>query len=139
MVGADQLDHVGDVVDDRPGRSRSRVVLLVETDSLLPGLPGVVRIAVVDLLHLGGDATGQGRLLGIDVTGIEVDLDHPAPRGHGPDHLVRQVPPVVGHPPAGGVGGQERGLRDLERVPEGLVGDVRDVDHHPQPIHLPHD
>ena len=37
------------------------------------------------------------------------------------------------------MGGDDRLRRHRERVVEGLVRDVRDVDDHSQPVHLPHD
>ncbi len=54
-------------------------------------------------------------------------------------HVVAHVARVMRNLPAGGVRRDDRRPAHLDGVVEGLVGDVRDVDHEPQAIQLAHD
>jgi len=56
--------------------------------------------------------------------------------GNGAEHVVGHVAGCVAEGAGGGVGGDDRGAADVEGAVEGAVGDVGDVDHHAQAVHL---
>ena len=87
------------------------------------------------LVEHGGRQCGVGT---VQEGRIEIDLDHASLLGQGHDHLVGHVAGMVAQGPAAGMGRHDRSLRILEHVPEGGIGDVRDVDDHSEPVHLGH-
>ena len=46
---------------------------------------------------------------------------------------------MVAQRPAAGMGGDDRSLGQADAVPEGLVGGVGEIDHHPELVHFGHD
>ena len=38
--------------------------------------------------------------------------------------------------PAGGMRSDDRGRAELHHLPEGLIGDMGDIDEHPEPVHF---
>ena len=69
----------------------------------------------------------------------EVHLHHAAILRHSPQHVVGHIPRCVHQGPRRRVRRDHRSFRRGNRVPKSLVGDVRDVDHHAEPVHLQHD
>ena len=66
----------------------------------------------------------------------EIDHDDAAVPRQRAQHVVGHVARMVRERAAGRVRGDDRRPRDLEGVVERLVGDVRDIDHHAEPIQL---
>ena len=93
-----------------------------------PGILG--RLLLVDQVR------GFGRIGFVEERGVEIDLDHTALFGQGHDHLVGHIAGMVAQGPAAGVGRHHGSLRIFQHVPERIVGDMRHVDQHPQPVHL---
>ena len=73
--------------------------------------------------------------LGLQHPGVHHRPDHPVALDHAPDHGVVELA-VAGHQRAAiGVAGQHRSLEAVERLVKTLVGEVGDVEHHPQFVH----
>ncbi len=68
-----------------------------------------------------------------------VDHHDAAVLGQRPQHLVGHVARVVGDRAARRVRGDHRRFGQRHHVVESFVGDVRDVDHHPETVHLADD
>ena len=73
-----------------------------------------------------------------EVAGVEVDHDDPPGVPDHPEDLVRNVPVVIIHSSCAAVGGDHRGGGGGDGVHHGLAGNVRDIHHHAQPVHLLH-
>jgi hypothetical protein len=89
------------------------------------------------LLGFVGVAVGLG-----DEAGVEVDVDDAAfgvgtaGVGYGAEHVVGHVARGVAEGAGVGVRGDDGGAGDDEGAVEGAVGDVGDVDHHAEAVHL---
>ena len=77
-----------------------------------------------------------GEDFGVEEVAGEIDLHDAVLLAEGGDHFVGHVARGGGEGAAGGVGGEDGRLADFERVAEGLVGDVRDIDDHAEAVHL---
>ena len=64
--------------------------------------------------------------------------DHAAFLRQRADHVVGHVAAARRQRAARRVRCEDRRRAHFQRIPEGLVGDVRDVHHHAQPVHLAH-
>ncbi len=72
----------------------------------------------------------------VDEGGVEVDHDGAAVGGDGAELIVGEVAGRVAEGAGAGVRREDGGAGDGEDVGEGLVGDVGDVDHHAEAVHL---
>ena len=101
---------------------------------------GVVGIPLADLLvHVLPARVVLARLAGsffVDVGRVEVHHQDAPVLRQSAQHVVVEVAPVIRHRSHGRVRGNHRGLRNRDYVPERLIGDMRDVDHHAQSVHL---
>ena len=88
--------------------------------------------------HVEGGAP-RARLARIDERAAEVQHHEAAVRRDSAQHVVGQVARHVDERACGRVRRDHRRVRHLDRVPERLVGDVRDVDQHAESIHLAND
>ena len=75
----------------------------------------------------------------IDEGGEEVHHDDAVVLRDGLKHLVGHVASGLCERASGGVRGDDGRARGGDDVPEGLVGDVRDIDHHAEAVHLLND
>ncbi len=69
----------------------------------------------------------------------EIHLYEAAVLCHGTQHVIGHVARSIDQRTCGRMRGDHRGFRGGDGVPEGLVGDVRNVDHHAEAVHLEHD
>jgi hypothetical protein len=70
---------------------------------------------------------------------IEIYLNHAALVSECANHVVCHVARHVGDRACGRVRRNQGRLACLERVPECLVRNMRNIDHHAQTVHLAHD
>ncbi len=91
------------------------------------------------LAHGGFKRLGVVEVALREEVAAEVDLHDSAFCGEGFDHVVGHVAGVAGDGAAAGVRGDDGRGAGLERVVEGCVGGVGDVDHHAEAVHLADD
>ena len=133
---ADVIDVRHHVGERRPRKSHFLAKLLRQDLAIR-----LAQVLARGLLgHAGIQRLGVGRVVIAeflrDEAAVEVHLHHAALLGQGHDHIIGHVARVVGQRPARRMRREDRRLADLQRVPKGLVGDVRDVHHHAQAVHL---
>ena len=114
MRGADELHRMIDVIDD-----------------LLPRHARQLRRRDVFLLRLVPLVRQEADRV--------VDHDDAALAAERTDHVVGHIARMAGDRAHGRVRRDERRLACLDRIPERLVGDVGDVDHHAQAVQLADD
>ena len=125
--------HLGDVVDviDEPRERHARQA----SHLLAHGAPGLLR-REAEPAHARKDGLLARVEVPVEEGGPEVHAHRAAVPCHRPQHGVAHVARHVGELPGGGVGGDD-GLPGVsDDVPEERIGDVRDVGHHAETLHL---
>ena len=141
MVGAGNLDGMVEVVEQHIEGCPWHGVVLEMLSVGVPSLCGVGLGA-----HLAEHGCVFFEVLGgfcardlIDIDGIEVDHDHAAVLRQRAKHVVPHVARMVRDGAHRRVGRDDGRAGHLQRVEEGLVGHVRNVDQHPHSVHLDND
>ena len=91
-----------------------------------------------DVFDMSNHVVNRRRAVGAQEAGEEVHAHHAAAGGQGADLVVGQVARVGTEGAAVGMGGHNGLARDGQHVVEAGVREVADVDHHAEPVHLPH-
>ena len=85
------------------------------------------------------DVLDGGSIARVDESRVEVDVHDAAVAGDGAELIVGQVARHVAERAGAGVRCDHRHGGDGDRVVEGAVRDVRQIDEHAEPVHLAHD
>ena len=141
VIDPRDLDDVIDMIGDLCERARLHLRhRLVQPDEVFGG--GPLRVVRVLRRVLPLSFQEAGRLPGAplrDEPGKDVDHHDAAVLSGEREDVVGHVPGMIGKRPRGGMAEDHRRLGDADGVAHGRVRHVGQIDHHPEPVHLPHD
>ena len=136
----DDVVEVGDERRERrAGEARSEFAVEADGDVVGDGraLGGIFGGEFFVGGEEGGLLRGPGLAVGlVDEGGVEVDHADTAVGGESAELVVGEVAVGVGEGAGGGVGDEDGGAGDGEDFGEGAVGDVGEIDHHAEAVHL---